>query len=164
MEVYDTFIVNNTSRNNKILDVVNFILEQNPNKAKILILTKSLEHGRILQNLIKTDCDFLEGATNLIDRYDTISKFKDSKRSKVLIGTKILQTGVNIEEITHLINARGLKSEIATLQALGRALRKHHSKSKVYVYDFMDQEKYLKTHSKNRKTHYKNEGHEVKLI
>ena len=78
-----------------------------------------------------------------------------------LIGTKILQTGVNIEEITHFINARGMKSEIATLQALGRALRKHNTKDKVYVYDFFDQEKYLVDHSIEREKHYREEGHEV---
>ena len=59
---------------------------------------------------------------------------------------------------------RGMKSEIATLQALGRALRKHDTKEKVYVYDFFDQEKYLLDHSKERKKHYKAEGHEVLLV
>ena len=57
-----------------------------------------------------------------------------------------------------------MKSEIATLQALGRALRKHDTKEKVYVYDFFDQEKYLLDHSKERKKHYKAEGHEVLLV
>ena len=67
----------------------------------------------------------------------------------------------NIEEITHFINARGMKSEIATLQALGRALRRHPSKDKVFIYDFLDKEKYLKGHSNARKRHYEKEGHEV---
>ena len=57
-----------------------------------------------------------------------------------------------------------MKSEIATLQALGRALRRHESKDRVYVYDFMDQEKYLADHSRARKRHYENEGHEVKVL
>ena len=35
-----------------------------------------------------------------------------------------------------------MKSEIATLQALGRALRRHDSKEVVYIYDFMDKEKW----------------------
>ena len=54
-----------------------------------------------------------------------------------------------------------MKSEIATLQALGRALRRHESKDKVFIYDFMDKEKYLREHSNARKRHYKKEGHEV---
>ena len=75
-----------------------------------------------------------------------------------------MQTGINIEEITHFINARGMKSEIATLQALGRALRRHASKDLVYVYDFLDKEKYLREHSLARQRHYKKEGHETKIL
>jgi superfamily II DNA or RNA helicase len=132
--------------------------------ARILILTKSLDHGRTLENLCGGQCEFLEGANSIQERYKAISRFRRCSESSILIGTKILQTGVNIEEITHFINARGMKSEIATLQALGRALRKHETKDKVYVYDFLDQEKYLFDHSTERVDHYKNEGHEVYTI
>ena len=54
-----------------------------------------------------------------------------------------------------------MKSEIATLQALGRALRRHDTKDKVYIYDFLDKEKYLRPHSLARKRHYEREGHTV---
>ena len=57
-----------------------------------------------------------------------------------------------------------MKSEIATLQALGRALRRHETKEKVFVYDFLDKEKYLSGHSRARKRHYEKEGHEVHVI
>jgi len=57
-----------------------------------------------------------------------------------------------------------MKSEIATLQALGRALRRHHTKDVVYVYDFMDKEKYLREHSVARKRHYEREGHTVNIL
>ena len=57
-----------------------------------------------------------------------------------------------------------MKSEIATIQALGRALRKHDTKDKVFVYDFFDPERYLVDHSRERKKHYEAEGHEVTLI
>ena len=117
-----------------------------------------------MENLLGKGCQFLEGANSIGERYKSISKFRNSKRSSILIGTKILQTGINIEEITHFINARGMKSEIATLQALGRALRRHESKEKVYIYDFLNKEKYLKAHSLERKKHYEKEGHTVKVI
>ena len=57
-----------------------------------------------------------------------------------------------------------MKSEIATIQALGSALRKHATKDKVFVYDFFDPERYLRDHSRERKKHYEAEGHEVTLI
>ena len=107
-------------------------------------------------------CRYIEGANSLGERYQAIDWFRKNPEGTVLIGTKILQTGVNIQEVTHLINARGMKSEIATLQALGRALRKHESKEQVYIYDFADEERYLKDHSKSRFSYYRKEGHEIK--
>jgi len=161
--VYDEFIVQNLERNNTITEVVDDIRSKNK-KARILILTKSLAHGRLLQDYLGDGVEYLEGDNSLGERYTAISNFKEAKGNSVLIGTKILQTGVNIQEITHFINARGMKSEIATIQALGRALRKHESKSEVIVYDFLDQEKYLRAHSKLRKKHYKSEGHDIEVI
>ena len=163
LEIYDEYIINNRERNNIIKEIVDDIKEKNE-RSRILILTKSLDHGRALENLLGGECQFLEGANSIGQRYEAISRFRRCRNSSILIGTKILQTGVNIEEITHFINARGMKSEIATLQALGRALRRHNTKEKVYIYDFMDKEKYLREHSNARKRHYQKEGHEVIIL
>ena len=163
MDVYEEYIVQNESRNKKIQEIVNDIRKQTK-RSRILILTKSLDHGRTLEELLGGNCEFLQGCDSIGERYNAISRFRGCGESSVLIGTKILQTGVNIEEITHFINARGMKSEIATIQALGRALRKHKSKEVVYVYDFLDKEKYLREHSLSRKRHYKREGHEVNIL
>jgi superfamily II DNA or RNA helicase len=163
LDVYEEYIVNNNLRNGIIREIVDDIRNKNK-RARILILTKSLDHGRTLENLLGGQCEFLEGANSIGERYKAISRFRGCGESSVLIGTKILQTGVNIEEITHFINARGMKSEIATLQALGRALRTHESKEQVYVYDFLDKERYLKPHSEARKRHYEREGHTVEVI
>lgn len=164
LEVYDTYIVNNEGRNAIIKNIADDITRKNK-QARILILTKSLSHGRTLEKLLgDRQVEFLEGANSLGERYKSITRFRNHPESSILIGTKILQTGINIEEITHFINARGMKSEIATLQALGRALRRHDTKTEVFVYDFLDREKYLKGHSNARKRHYQKEGHEVTVL
>jgi superfamily II DNA or RNA helicase len=163
LDVYEEYIVNNDERNNKIKEIADDIRNKNK-KARILILTRSLDHGRTLEDLLGGQCEFLEGDDSIGERYKAISRFRGCRGPSILIGTKILQTGINIEEITHFINARGMKSEIATLQALGRALRRHDSKQEVYVYDFMDKEKYLEDHSRARKRHYEKEGHKVIVI
>ena len=159
-EVYDSYITHNDLRNKVIREIVDDIKKRNK-RSRILILTKSLDHGRTLENLLGGECQFLEGANSIGERYNSISRFRGCRDSSILIGTKILQTGINIEEITHFINARGMKSEIATLQALGRALRKHETKEIVYIYDFLDPEKYLLEHSLERINHYTLEKHEV---
>ena len=164
LDVYDKYIVYNKERNKKIKSIVEKILDERK-RARILILTKSLDHGRKLEESFKgMQCEFLEGANSVGERYKSISRFRSHEQSSILIGTRILQTGINIEEITHFINARGMKSEVATIQALGRALRVSDNKDEVYVYDFIDKEKYLLKHSRERIEHYKKEGHQVTII
>ena len=147
-DIYDSHIINNTVRNGKIKKICGDV-----KKGKVLILVKNLKHLEILKALIP-EAMTLEGKDDVQTRKKTIKEFTEQDVS-VLIGTKIMQTGIDIPEITHLINARGLKSEIATLQALGRALRIHESKTKVNIYDFNDTVPYLKEHAASRKRAYK---------
>jgi len=162
-DMYEVFIVENKERNQKIVDIVNTI-RSNHDKARILILVNRLEHGQNLQSLLEGSCFYLRGEDDLGERYSTIRRFVTCPESSVLLGTRILETGVDIREITHFINARGLKSPIATIQALGRSLRLHDDKDQVFIYDFMDKGKYLAAHSRKRYNTYKKEGHKVEII
>ena len=162
-EVYDDLIVNNKERNSDIARIVNTIRDSNK-KARILILVNRLDHGEKIQSLLGDSCFYLRGEDDIGRRYNTIREFVTHKKSSVLLGTKILETGVDIREITHFINARGLKSPTATIQALGRSLRLHDSKEEVFIYDFMDRGKYLQEHARKRYNTYKKEGHKVDIL
>jgi len=150
IDIYRKAITENELRNGLIASIVAKVQKV---PSKTLILVKDLNHAKVLQELIP-DSLKLEGKDGLSVRNSTVKEFVDSETS-VLIATTIFQTGVDIPEITHLVNARGLKSEIATLQALGRALRTHESKRKVYIFDFKDEAPYLSKHSKERVKSYK---------
>ena len=102
-DIYGKFIVFNKKRNNIIKDIISDIFANNK-KAKVVILVQSTKHGHILKDLIPSSV-FIEGETDLSDRYKTIQNFIKSKKNTVLIGSKILQTGINIEEITHFVSA-----------------------------------------------------------
>tara|TARA_R110000824_G_scaffold9681_3_gene42973 strand:- start:7437 stop:8792 length:1356 start_codon:yes stop_codon:yes gene_type:complete len=156
-EVYEKFITENDTRNDMIVELSKKIQQ---NQSRTLIIVKDLKHAEILHTRIPNSFK-LEGKDDLATRQKTIDAFKDDKVS-VLIGTTIMQTGIDIPEISHLINARGLKSEIATLQALGRALRTHKSKNQVFIYDFFDRAPYLEKHAKERIKSYKSLGLEIK--
>jgi len=155
-EVYEKFVTENDLRNDMIVKLVKKIQQK---QSKTLIIVKDLKHAELLHSRIPNSFK-LEGKDDLGIRKKTIDAFKDDKVS-VLIGTTIMQTGIDIPEISHLINARGLKSEIATLQALGRALRIHKSKKQVFIYDFFDRAPYLEKHAKERIKSYKSLGLEI---
>ena len=162
-DMYEVLIVENEERNQKIVDIVNTI-RSNHDNARILILVNRLEHGQNLQSILEGSCFYLRGEDDIGERYSTIRRFISCSESSVLLGTRILETGVDIREITHFINARGLKSPIATIQALGRSLRLHDNKDQVFIYDFMDKGRYLAEHSRKRYNTYKKEGHEVEIL
>ena len=156
-EIYEKFITENDTRNEMIISLVKKIQEK---KGKTLIIVKDLKHAETLHQTIPGSFK-LEGKDPLQERNRVIKLFKE-KESSVIIGTTIFQTGVDIPEITHLINARGLKSEIATLQALGRALRIHQSKNRVFIYDFFDRAPYLEKHAQERIKSYKSLNLEIR--
>jgi superfamily II DNA or RNA helicase len=160
--LYEKYIVSCDERNQMIIDLANKISESNPS-AKVCILVKNLSHLQLLKGKIKNSYS-LEGVNSISERKEAISGFLRADKAAFLIGTKVLQTGINIEEITHLINARGLKDKIPTIQGLGRGLRKMKDKTTVMVYDFMDKVPYLEDHSKQRIKHYRKEGHEINWI
>jgi superfamily II DNA or RNA helicase len=160
--IYEKFIITSEKRNGIIFSLAAKIAEANP-EAKVCILVKNLEHLQTLRNAIPNSFT-LEGINTIHERKEAIKDFLECDSAAFLIGTKVLQTGINIEEITHLVNARGLKDKIPTLQGLGRGMRKSAGKTSVMVYDFFDHIPYLREHSKARIRHYEDEGHEVSRI
>jgi len=157
-ETYDKFIVFNDKRNRTVLKIIEKIQAENAS-SKTLILVKDLKHVKILKELYPLALT-IEGADIITDRQAQIDKFV-SQTHGVIIGTVVMQTGIDIPEITHYINARGLKSEIATIQAMGRSLRVHHTKTDVYIYDFLDEGPYIGQHAKKRAIMYKSHGFTV---
>ena len=159
LEVYDQHVVNCDRRNDKVKDIVAKVYQSNPN-AKILVLVKNLQHIENLQSRI-INCYTIEGKDDIDSRYDIINKFVKDKNPATIIGTNVMQTGISIDEITHMINARGLSGEVPTLQGLGRGIRKAEGKDKMYFYDFYDRMPYLESHSKQRIRHYERLKFEV---
>jgi len=76
-----------------------------------------------------------------------------------LITSPILDEGVDVSRIHHLILASGRKSKIKLLQRIGRGLRKEEGKLDVELFDFYDDEiPMLKRHTLRRIEIYEAEG------
>tara|TARA_R100000231_G_scaffold34115_1_gene30048 strand:- start:2186 stop:3580 length:1395 start_codon:yes stop_codon:yes gene_type:complete len=159
IDIYDLCVVNCDQRNDKVKTIVSKVYQSNPN-AKILILVKNLQHIENLKERID-NCYTIEGKDDIDSRYDIINKFVKEEKPATIIGTNVMQTGISIDEITHMINARGLSGEVPTLQGLGRGIRKAEGKDTMYFYDFYDRAPYLENHSKQRIQHYKRLKFEV---
>jgi superfamily II DNA or RNA helicase len=154
---YRTFISENMVRNNKIVKLV----KDNPDK-KILILTKLIEHGKMLANL--TGGIHLHGETEKELRKQIMQDFQEGK-NKILISTiSLLSEGWDCVSLNFLINAGANKGDIKSIQMLGRILRKNEGKNIALFYDFIDDSRWFRKASNARMRVFKQEGYDVNVI
>lgn len=154
-EIYDKAIVNSSARNDAIIDLAEKEFKLG---KKILILVRIIEHGEILKRMLaerKIDFAFIHGGHGS-DVREEVKKNFNEKGDFVLIASPIYDEGVDLPEVNVLIKASGGKSEVKTIQHVGRGLRP--KKENLIVYDFYDHSKYLEEHSQERIRVYKQEG------
>jgi superfamily II DNA or RNA helicase len=158
---YRKGIMKNRKRHKRIWRLVKKFQKKTP----MLILFKEHAHA---YSLIKYKPEELSHLTTEIVHGETKGReaiFKRFNEGKidVLIASMIIRRGKNLPRIKVLINAAGGTSEANVLQILGRALRSHKSKKKVYVLDFYDEGgAYICKHSKRRLRFYQKQKFEVK--
>lgn len=164
-------IINNPDRNQSIIDIARSLLEVN---KKPLILISQIKHGVFLSEMISSigykvamltggaSVDiFMDGnlIESMIDKEGEIpSRFTDGDID-VLIGTSVLDEGVDIPAISAVILAGGGKSPIKVVQRLGRSLRPKKDDNTTIIVDFLDGFNVItKSHSKKRRDIIKNLG------
>jgi superfamily II DNA or RNA helicase len=149
-DVYKEFVVENEERNQLIIDKA---LEAYNRFEKVVILVKQIEHGKIIEKALLDEgawVDYISGKSTAITREDVIRQFQNRSRS-ILIGSSILDEGVDIPEISVLINAGGGKSSAKYYQQIGRAIRLAEDKKRAIIIDFIDNDiKFMRNHSKAR--------------
>jgi len=150
--VYKQAIVENSFRNSQIVEMTDRFLN---NERKILILVKQINHGKILEELIP-DSTFLHGGTGKKKRQKHLDKMRKGD-PQVTIASVIFDEGIDVRPLDTLILAGGGKSPTRALQRIGRILRPHEGKIDAIAVDFMDECKYMKSHSKRRLNIYKTE-------
>jgi superfamily II DNA or RNA helicase len=154
---YNNTIVGHDERNNIICQ-----LAERHKDLQTLILVKTVDHGNYLSG--KLNVKYINGSMDLKEREQLLQDFKD-KTVKTLIATlSIFQQGLNIPSLEIIINAAANKSDISSIQSLGRLLRMSSGKVGCIYYDFFDKQYlFLKT-SKKRINVFKDEGHEINFI
>ena len=157
-DVYTAGVVNNKARNS-LLVVETLKLIQDGKTA--LILVTKIEHGQNLKNIFNDrghDIPFIWGQTEGDER-NQMKNALQRKNLKCIIASTVFSHGINIPSLGAVINAAGEKSEVATLQRIGRGLRKTDEKDEVIIVDFLDlSHPYLVSHVAHRLELYSNEG------
>ena len=122
----------------------------------VMILVQRKEHGKILKEMIAdTDVkvDYIFGESDQ-DKRDACLKALGTGKVNVLIGSTILDVGVDVPSVGMVILAGGGKAEVALRQRIGRGLRRKPKGqlNVAYVIDFKDpKNKHLLSHSAQRR-------------
>lgn len=149
---YRLGVVDNIERNKH---VVREALRAQSIGLSTMILVQQTKHGETLLNMIKDAglrAEFIQGADNQKERKKALTALA-KKNIDVLIGTTILDVGVDVPAVGMIILAGGGKAEVALRQRIGRGLRaKKHGPNVAFIIDFDDpHNNYLKTHATQRK-------------
>jgi superfamily II DNA or RNA helicase len=158
-EVYDSGIVNNRTRNRLVMETAKKYIDSG---ETVLIFVTKIDHGKNLVSLANDvfglDVEFVWGHTTKETRTSARLLLR-KKRLSCVIATVVWKEGVNIPSLGVVINAAGGKSEIATIQAVGRGLRRTTDKEFVTLVDFFDiSHHYLVGHSGLRVCLFFDEG------
>jgi superfamily II DNA or RNA helicase len=130
--------------------IVSHALEAAKRKLPTLILIQRQEHGRILKALLKASglkVEYIYGENDSDERRIALDKLANQKID-VLIGSKIVDVGVDVPAIGLVIMAGGGKAEVAYRQRIGRGLREKKKGPNVcFILDFNDSHnRYLHDH------------------
>lgn len=119
---YERGIVKNPGRNTQILQ---HVMEAKKYGLTTMILVQRTDHGDILKNLLKTAglrAEFIRGEDSQEVRQAALDRL-GAGLLDVLIGTTILDVGVDVPSVGQVILAGGGKAEVAVRQRIGRGLR-----------------------------------------
>lgn len=108
----------------------------------VMVLVQRQNHGEILKQMLieqGVKAEFIFGEDDHAARQAALNKLKNGEIS-VLIGSTILDVGVDVPAVGMVILAGGGKAEVALRQRIGRGLRAKKSGPNVaLVVDFLDE-------------------------
>lgn len=145
-------------------------LVANVKEGSVLLLVGKVEtEGQFLQDYLEQYFSdrkivFVSGKMSIEDREYWRMQCRDPKNKIILIATyPVFQAGVDIPALGNIIFAAPFKSKIRILQSIGRALRKHITKTNgAQIYDLVDHNnKWWDNHGKIREKFYYKEKFRV---
>ncbi len=124
--------------------IFNYIFNKIPDKQNSLILVRKIEHLKTIEKYLIDNLDdkysvfVIWGKVKTKDR-EKIRLMMDKSENMIIISNyQCFKMGVNIKKLHNVILASSSKSEITIPQAIGRGLRTHEEKTKVIIWDIVD--------------------------
>lgn len=159
-EIYDDTITNNKYALDAVLDRLRYNMKYG--RLPALVVCKFVQH---CENIYKYIKDALDSSLNIAnvhvntkdkERKQIMEDFRNGKID-ILVSTTLIARGKNFPLLKLLINAASMDSQEKSIQFLGRLVRTHKSKSRVYLDDLQYFGDYLTRHGNHRRMYYQRE-------
>jgi superfamily II DNA or RNA helicase len=163
----EEYSCNNETRNKFLVNLINKYLKE---RRKILFLTKRIEHGRLIKDMLprETISFALSSEDSSKGRSDLIQSLRDEKEVfDVLIGTYgLFSTGLDIPIIDTVILGMSTKVDgdynATLIQSIGRCMRIYEDKNNPLVIDIDDnRNKIMHRHFISRLNEYQKNGFKI---
>lgn len=130
-------IINSKIRN---AFISNFVLNL---KGNTIVMFHYKTHGDTLYEIISEKAKdkqvFLIYGDVDTKKREEIREITEANDNVIIIASfGTTSTGINIRRLHNMVLAGGFKTEITTIQTIGRMLRKHHDKKQANIYDLGD--------------------------
>lgn len=139
------FLVDHPKRNG----VFKYIIDHINPEENVLILCYLIDHLKSIKSYLEKiypnkKIQEIYGEIDA-DKREQIRIGMENSKGVILLGTyATMGIGINIKRLHHVIFASSYKSKIKILQSIGRGLRTHESKTKLILWDIVDDLTYVK--------------------
>lgn len=149
------FLYNHKKRN----EIITKLSEKT--NGNVLILVNHLDHGDILLTDMQKNkskiCYFVKGEVEVEERQRIIDLMERNDNIICIAMSSIFSTGINVKNLPNIIFVGLGKSFIRVVQSIGRGLRLHENKSKLRIFDIIDNTRYSSSHAIHRQQIYNRE-------
>ena len=156
-EAVDRGLVNCIERNEAVVRATRALLALN---IKVLVLVEKLAHGKLLEMMLQgagAPVVMTSGVMGQLEQERAIAWLREPG-PRCVVATRVISEGVNVPDLGGLVYARGGKSYVMLMQAVGRPMRPKGEAGEVggggscVVVDFEDTHNpYLKRHYEERR-------------
>jgi superfamily II DNA or RNA helicase len=147
------------------LDFISDLAKKVNKNTLILFSDVKNGYGKLIQKKLlewNANTFYIDGEVDSRDR-DEFKEVLESQDNVIIVASfGTFATGLDTKNLYHIILAESIKSEITLRQAIGRGMRKLAGKTKVLVWDLVDQlGGYSIRHAKVREEIYKEQKFEI---
>jgi superfamily II DNA or RNA helicase len=159
-----TFTQKHEKRNAFIGKITKKMLDLDRN---VLILVNKLDHVDTIVEALKAiniNPFVVTGQVKDTDERNEVRKKMELSGGNVIVATSgVYSTGISINRLHCVIFADPGKSKITTLQSVGRGLRLHETKDKLYLFDVSDNLVFGNKHLEKRMEFYARNNFDVEI-